>query len=154
MPIAMIVLAIVAHAVASAQRGERNVRVHSEALRAQHAGLERMTRELREATSFQYVSSQAVQFELYVRRTGTTRSIRYDCSSASRCSRLEGPPGGTPTGPVTLVDGLENPNVFSAEPDPLAARFVGIVARVRTAPNRPSITLRDGVQLRNLSSRF
>jgi Tfp pilus assembly protein PilW len=156
MPIAMIVLSMAMLAVATTVRNEQRSREHKEALRAQTIGLERLTRELREATSFRFLTSQLVEFNGWVRTGGTAeqRSIRYDCTSGSYCLRQEGPLNGAVSGNTRIIDALENPDVFQPEPDFANPRYVGIVARVRIADDRRLITLRDGVDLRNLTSRF
>jgi prepilin-type N-terminal cleavage/methylation domain-containing protein len=157
MPIALIVLTMAMLALAFAVRNEQSAREHSEALRAQQVGLERMTRELREATTFRFLTSQLVEFDGYVRSgggAGVLRKIRYDCSSGTSCIRQEGPVGGAVSGSRVIVDGLVNPDVFAPTPDFVNPRYVGIVARVRIAEDRRQITLRDGVELRNLTSRF
>jgi type II secretory pathway pseudopilin PulG len=156
MPIAIVVLSMAMVAVAITVRNEQRSREHVEALRSQQVGLEQLTRELREATSFRFLTSQLVEFDAYVRTTGTgtLRKIRYDCSSGTHCIRQEGPVGGTVSGSRIIIDALENPDVFEPEPDFVNPRYVGIVAQVRIAQDRRLITLRDGVDLRNLSSRF
>jgi type II secretory pathway pseudopilin PulG len=156
MPIAMIVLSLAMLAVATTVRNEQRTREHTEALRQQQVGLEQLTRELREATSFRFLTSQWVEFTAYVRTsgTGTLRQIRYDCRSGTHCLRQEGPVGGALSGNAIIIDALENPDVFEPEPDFVNPRYVGIVAQVRIAKDRRLITLRDGVDLRNLTSRF
>jgi type II secretory pathway pseudopilin PulG len=156
MPIAIVVLSMAMVAVAITVRNEQRSREHVEALRSQQVGLEQLTRELREATSFRFLTSQLVEFDAYVRTTGTgtLRKIRYDCSSGTHCIRQEGPVGGTVSGSRIIIDALENPDVFEPEPDFVNPRYVGVVARVRIADDRRLITLRDGVDLRNLTSRF
>jgi type II secretory pathway pseudopilin PulG len=156
MPIAIVVLSMAMLAVATTVRNEQRSREHVEALRSQQIGLEQLTRELREATSFRFLTSQLVEFDAYVRTTGTgtLRKIRYDCSSGTHCIRQEGPVGGTVSGNRIIIDALENPDVFEPEPDFVNPRYVGVVARVRIADDRRLITLRDGVDLRNLTSRF
>jgi len=156
MPIAMIVLTLAMYALATTVRNEQRARQHSEALRAQQVGLEQLTRELREATSFQFLTSQLVEFNAYVRSSGTAtlRKVRYDCTSGEHCLRQEGAPDGAVSGNRIIIDALENPDVFEPEPDFVNPRYVGVVARVRIADDRRLITLRDGVDLRNLTSRF
>jgi prepilin-type N-terminal cleavage/methylation domain-containing protein len=159
MPIALVVLSMAMLAIGVVVRNEQRAREHSEALRDQQIGLERMTRELREATSFRFLTSQLVEFDAYVRPgggAGTLRKIRYDCSSGTKCVREEGPIGGALAGSKVIIDALVNPDVFEPEPDFVNPRFVGVVARVRIAGDtkRHLITLRDGVELRNLGSRF
>lgn len=156
MPIALIVLTMAMLAVATTVRNEQTTREHTLALRDQQVGLEQLTRELREATSFRFLTSQLVEFDAYVRTNGVgaLRKVRYDCSSGTHCVRQEGPVGGTLSGNRIIIDALENPDVFEPEPDFVNPRYVGVVARVRISDDRRLITLRDGVDLRNLTSRF
>jgi type II secretory pathway pseudopilin PulG len=156
MPIAMIVLSLAMVSVATVVRNEQRSRDHKETLRAQQVGLEQLTRELREATSFTFLTSQLVEFNGWVRTGGTAvqRRIRYDCSSGTHCVRQEGPVNGAVSGNRILIDALENPDVFEPQPDFANPRYVGVVARVRIPGDRHLITMRDGVDLRNLTSRF
>jgi prepilin-type N-terminal cleavage/methylation domain-containing protein len=162
MPIALVVLSMAMLAIGVVVRNEQRAREHSETLREQQASLERMTRELREATSFEFITSQKVVFDAYVRPgggAGTLRRIEYDCTPTAphpHCVRKEGPVGGPVANPKTVIDWLVNNDVFEPEPDFVNPRFVGVVARVRIAGDdkRHLITLRDGVELRNLGSRF
>ena len=154
MPIALIVVFMALLVLDTAIPYELRTREHAQALRDQEVGLERMTRELREATSFTFLTSQKVEFDVHIRSAGGLRKIRYDCSSGDYCLRLEGPVGGTVSGGTRIVDALVNSDVFEPEPDFINPRYVGVVARVRISEDRRSITLRDGVDLRNLTSRF
>jgi prepilin-type N-terminal cleavage/methylation domain-containing protein len=154
MPIALLVLSMAMLAVTTAVRGELSSREHSEALRAQQVGLERITRELREATSFSFLDSQRVEFNAWSRAASGLRKVRFDCSSGTDCIRQEGPVGGTVSGSRVVIDALENPDVFEPAPDFINPRYVAVVAQVRIADDRRLITLRDGVELRNLGSRF
>jgi prepilin-type N-terminal cleavage/methylation domain-containing protein len=155
MPIALIVVFAVLLVLDTAVPSELRTRERAQALRDQEVGLERMTRELREATSFTFLTSQKVEFDLHIRSAGGLRKIQYDCSSGDHCLRLEGPVGGPLSATGTrIVDALVNPDVFEPEPDFVNPRYVGVVARVRLSDGRRPITLRDGVDLRNLTSRF
>jgi prepilin-type N-terminal cleavage/methylation domain-containing protein len=155
MPIALIVVFMALLVLDTAVPYEVRTRERAQALRDQEVGLERMTRELREATSFTFLTSQKVEFDVHMRAAGGLRKVQYDCSSGDHCLRLEGPVGGTvsPAGTV-IVDALVNPDVFEPEPDFVNPRYVGLVARVRISEDRRPITLRDGIDLRNLTSRF
>jgi prepilin-type N-terminal cleavage/methylation domain-containing protein len=156
MPLALIVIFAAYSALAQAERSQHESRTRAEGLRQQQVGLERMTREIRHATVFQFLTSQIVEFDGFVHSSGTTtvRRVRYDCSSGSYCVRREGPAGGpvAATG-VRLIEALVNPDVFDPEPNFLAPRYVGISASVRIADDKNLITLRDGVDLRNLTPR-
>jgi prepilin-type N-terminal cleavage/methylation domain-containing protein len=155
MPIGLIVVFMALLVLDTAVPYELRTREHAQALRDQEVGLERMTRELRDATSFTFLTSQKIEFDVHIRSAGGLRKVQYDCSSGDHCLRLEGPVGGTvsPAGAV-IVDALVNPDVFEPEPDFVNPRYVGLVARVRISDDRRLITLRDGIDLRNLTSRF
>jgi prepilin-type N-terminal cleavage/methylation domain-containing protein len=156
MPLALIVIFAAYGALAESQRSQNESRIRAEALRQQQVGLERMTRELRHATVFQFLTSQIVEFDGFVRSSGTTvvRRVRYDCSSGSHCMRHEGPSGGPvdATG-VQLIDALVNPDVFAPEPNFLNPRYVAVAATVQPPGDRRPIVLRDGIVLRNLAPR-
>ena len=157
MPIALLVVFAALLVLDTAVPYELRTREHAQALRDQEVGLERMTRELRQATSFTFLTSQKVEFDVHIRSAAPPglQSIRYDCSSGDHCLRLEGSVGGTVSPPGTvIVDALVNPDVFQPEPDFVNPRYLGVVARVRISEDRRPITLRDGVDLRNLTSRF
>jgi prepilin-type N-terminal cleavage/methylation domain-containing protein len=154
MPIALLVLSMAMLALATTVRNDQRTREHTDALRDQQVGLERMTRELREATSFTFLDSQRVEFTAWSRPANGLRRIGYTCSSGTHCVRREGPVGGTLSDSGIVIDALVNADVFDPEPDFVNPRYVGIVAQVRIAQDRRVITLRDGVELRNLTSRF
>jgi Tfp pilus assembly protein PilW len=156
MPIAMIVLTMALLSVATVVRNEQRQRDHKETLQAQQVGMEQLTRELREATTFTFLTSQIVEFNGWVRSSGTAvqRRIRYDCSSGTHCIRQEGPTNGAVSGERVLIDALENPDVFDPQPNFANPRYVSVIARVRIPGDRHLITLRDGIDLRNLTSRF
>lgn len=126
------------------------------ALSQQREGMERMTREIRQASSLTLTSSQVVDMDTYVRGASGNaelRRVRYDCSSAEVCRRQEGPVGGAlSANAVAIVGVVQNADVFDPEPD-LYPSFVAVAVRVRTKGTADSprrvVTLRDGVQLRN-----
>jgi type II secretory pathway pseudopilin PulG len=155
MPLALIVIFAAYGALSQAHRSQTETRIRAEGLRQQQVGLERMTRELRHATSFQYLTSQVVEFDAFVRGGGGSMlRIRYDCSAGTYCERRVGPAGGPVAGSGTrLIDALENPDVFDPEPNFLNPRYVSVTAAVRIAADRQRIVLRDGVDLRNLTPR-
>lgn len=125
------------------------------ALNQQRVGLERITREVRQATSFALVNSQVIEFTMYVPGSSPAqqRRVRYDCSQGDVCRRSSGPVGGafTSTG-VAIVSVVQNADVFDPQPD-LYPTYVSIALKVRAEGARDDpdrvITLRDGVDLRN-----
>ena len=119
-------------------------------------GLERMTREMRQAVDFTPVSSQILDAETYVRPTSggasVLRRVRYECKSGS-CVRYEGPAGGSLTsGPETVIPSVQNADVFFFEPDNVNPNFVDVKLEVTVTGASSPITLDGGFALRNEAS--
>ena len=141
---------------ASVQGNSRTTnRVHG--LAQQQLGIEKMTKELRQATTLTPVSSQVVDMDTYVTPSGggsaTPRLVRYDCSDGT-CNRWEGPAGGTTftSGPVQVITDVQNTNVFGMEPDSINPVFVAVAVQVSVSGQTNPIELTGGVALRNLAS--
>jgi type II secretory pathway pseudopilin PulG len=94
MPMAVALLGLVSQAFVTGSQDQRRLERRAAALYQAHNGLERMTREMRQANWVYFTSSQIVDLEAMVRRTTTSdavqRHVRYDCS-AGYCTRYEGP---------------------------------------------------------------
>lgn len=94
MPIAVALLGLVTQAFVTGAKDHRIVERRAAAVSAANTGLERMTRELRQANWVYFTSSQIVDVEAMVRPNATTpatvRHVRYDCSRGA-CWRHEGP---------------------------------------------------------------
>jgi type II secretory pathway pseudopilin PulG len=95
MPIAVMLLGLVVQGMGVAGLSQRDVERRTTALTQAQIGLERMTRELRQAQWLYFRSSSVVDLDSLVRAGATThgahRLVRYDCSGAA-CVRSEGPP--------------------------------------------------------------
>jgi hypothetical protein len=75
--------------------------------------------------------------------------VRYECVSGS-CVRYEGAPGGALTiGPETIIPGVQNPDVFFFEPDPVNPTFVAVKLEVTVGSASKPIVLDGGFALRN-----
>lgn len=153
--VAVVLLGIYAlYNVGAKSQTETNNRVRS--LVQQQSGMERISREMRQATSITPVSSQIIDGVTWVRPAAGTasvqRRVRFDCSSGT-CNRWEGAPGGAlTTGPVPIITGVLNADVFSLEPNSVDPTYVVTRVEVRvTGANNP-ITLDGGFALRNLQS--
>ena len=154
-PIALILLVatLTVHLSSSRQQERTDIRVRT--MIQQRQGLERMTRELRQATALTPSSSVAVEATIWSPPAGggqaVQRRIRYDCS-AGACDRLEGPVGGSLTpSPGGLVTGVVNADVFDFQPDLVNPDYVTITLEVAVRDAANPISLRDGVALRNLT---
>jgi type II secretory pathway pseudopilin PulG len=140
------------------QRSQRTTAERTISLRAQQVGLERMTREIRQAQTVLPLTLSKIEMDTYVRPGGgpaELRRVKYDCSSpaqpATRCQRYEGPAGvANPTGGAsTVVEGVANNDIFRAVGDAVDPHFLEIRLRVHVKWQSTPITLEDGVDLRN-----
>jgi hypothetical protein len=133
--------------------GQRRTHDRVTSILRQQNGLERMTREMRQAVSVTPVSSQVLDAETYVRPPGggdsVLRRVRYECLGGS-CVRWEGPSNGSLTsGPETVIPGIVNADVFFFEPDNVRPNFVAVKLEVGVKDASNPITLDGGFALRN-----
>jgi Tfp pilus assembly protein PilV len=153
--LAVVLLGIYAlYNVGAKSQQETNNRVRS--LVQQQSGLERISREMRQATAVTPVSSQILDATTWVRPLAGTasvqRRVRYDCSSGT-CNRWEGPPGGAlTTGPVPVITDVQNADIFSLEPNSVDPTYVVTRIEVKVKDANNPITLDGGFALRNLQS--
>jgi Tfp pilus assembly protein PilW len=134
-------------------KGQRQTNDRATSLLRQQNGLERMTREMRQAVSFTPVSAQILDAETYVRLPGddtsTRRRVRYQCQSGS-CVRYEGPANGSLTsGPETVIPSVLNADVFFFEPNSVNPNFVAVKLEIDVEGATNPVTLDGGFALRN-----
>jgi hypothetical protein len=134
-------------------KGQRQTRDRVASMQRQQNGLERLTREMRQAVSFTPVSAQVLDAETFVRPAdggpSVQRRVRYECLAGS-CVRYEGPSGGSLTsGPETVIPGVVNADVFFFEPDNVKPNFVSVKLEIRIKDASNPITLDGGFGLRN-----
>jgi hypothetical protein len=103
MPIAVLLLGVVVQMLGQAGLDQQDVERRTVSLDDGQIGLERMTRELRQATWLYFRSSSVVDLNVKVQQgptaSSTARLVRWDCSGDT-CERLEGPPVAYPPGAV------------------------------------------------------
>lgn len=111
MSISLALLSMVVRSLGQAGTDQRDVERRSQALINGQIGLERMTRELRQATWVYFRSSSVVDINVRVRAaaagSGVFRLVRHDCSGET-CLRSEGPatiypPPASPSFDVTQI---------------------------------------------------
>ena len=131
MPIGVLLLLVSMAAFENAGRSQRDVEQRSHAVMEATAAMERMTRELRQASWVFFRSSQVLEADTVVRVSGTAvrRYVRYECTGrgtdrlgtdiGGACERFEGdpvsypPPAGSPaTSTGVVVEGFEGLDVF------------------------------------------
>ena len=137
-------------------RSQGQAYVRTSTMQRSQNAIERVTREMRQATAFTPVSSQILDATTYVRPTGgdtsASRRVRYECTSGS-CKRWEGPAGGAlDTGPETVIWGLQNADVFFFSPDSVNPTFVSMKVEVAVKGATNPVVLDGGFELRNLEA--
>ena len=137
--------------VASHSQARTNDKAQS--LIQQQVGFERMSRELRQATSITPVSSEALDVTTWVRPSNADRSVkrrvRYECASGS-CRRWEGPENGSLTsGPVSMITNVLNPDVFILEPDSVNPTYVAFRVEASVKGSTKPLVFDGGFALRN-----
>ena len=165
MPFAVLMGIIAMNMFGEAAQSQRDIETRSHGVMEAEVGLERMTRELRQATWVFVRSSLVIDMDTFVRASGSNaavhRLVRYDCSTRSvratgsvtvdeggRCLRYEGPPVAWPppaTAPVTLtgtlIERFDGTDVFTAHRvDPATGQTVA--ASLNAPPgdaNAPSL---------------
>jgi prepilin-type N-terminal cleavage/methylation domain-containing protein len=120
--------------------------------------MDRVTRELRQGATVLEATTGHLRLITYVSSetcggvaASTARScmVTYDCA-AGTCTRIESDAEGTTSGPPTVeTTGLSVDPVFTYLPSAASARYVGITFEFPAADGDDSITLSDGVTLRN-----
>jgi type II secretory pathway pseudopilin PulG len=152
-PIALILLTATLTLQLASGREQERTNDRAQSLLQQRQGLERMTRELRQATSITPTSSVAVDAVVWLRPPGggesEQRQVRYDCSGQA-CVRREGPVGSSLGASVVVVADVLNADVFDFQPDLVNPTYVTITLEVRVKTATNPISLHDGVALRNL----
>jgi hypothetical protein len=114
-------------------------------------GLERMTREMRQAVTFTPVSSQVLDAVTYVRPASgvsVQRHVRYECLDGA-CTRYEGAVGGALGAGEVVISGLQNPDVFFFSPDSVNPTYVSVKLEVSVTAAKNPLVLDGGFALRN-----
>jgi type II secretory pathway pseudopilin PulG len=161
----MAVLAIALPVVVQSMQTEPRISNRAAKISEARVLVERVARELRQGSVVETASSNTISFRTYVRRTacggGTLPTastpailcrVTYACSGGI-CTRLEqnsnGTGGGTPT---RMVEGLLSNAVFTYLPNASAPSYVEVRFEMPAENGNDSITLEDGIDLRNAPS--
>ena len=119
------------------------------------ARLERLTREVRNATAVRIVSSTQLDLHTPLRQgaaSSTLRRVVYTCTSGV-CRRDHGPvEGGLSGSPAPVLTGVLNPDVFSGTPGDHNPSYVAVKLRVASGPDSSQpVEFQDGVSVRRFS---
>lgn len=120
--------------------------------------MERITRELRQGATVPVATPSQLALVTFVNSAScggvpgsAARSclVTYSCTSGT-CTRTEANPDGTGAAmPTTVITGLASDSVFSYSPNAADVRYVGVRLELEARDGDDSITLADGVAIRN-----
>jgi hypothetical protein len=135
-----------------ASKSQQRTGNRAQGLIQQQIGFERMSRELRQATTVTPISSQAIDVTTWVRPFNQDRSVkrrvRYEC--ATSCQRWEGPENGSLTsGPVPVISNVQNPDIFNLMPNTINPTYVAFRVEASVRGAAKPIVFDGGFALRN-----
>jgi prepilin-type N-terminal cleavage/methylation domain-containing protein len=156
--IGLLVVGVGTTVFSAALRSQPGLNTRSNAISQARFAMERLTRELRQGATVYASSANQLAFITYVNSAtcGGAKSstaiqcrVTYTCTTMG-CSRVEAKPDGTAPGPaVTVVTGLQNPNVFSYSPNSTSPTYIGATFSFAGQNGDDAITVSDGAALRN-----
>lgn len=160
-PMMLVVLSAVLNLYQTAARSHSRTYDRAHGLAQQRIGLERMSRELRQAGLVRYNNSHAIEVQTCNpgAACATKRWVRYECGLGKVCVRSQAPDAGGAPGLYTVtgsvVTGLVpggNFDVFHLTPDNVNPNHVTMTLRTQIKGFRNPIVLQDGVTLRNMTT--
>ena len=144
----------------SASKSEPNTSMRSTQIRDGRVALDRMTRELRQATRVVTHSPTYLAVDTYVNTNcnggsaseATLCRVIYQCGEGT-CTRTLRATNNSGSAPSTIVvSGLSDDNVFQVPVGSSSPSYVGITLTFAKRDGGESVTLSDGVALRNLDA--
>jgi Tfp pilus assembly protein PilW len=142
----------------SSLRSEPRIQERTAEIQQARVLMERITRELRQGATVLSATNGHLELITYVASetcggvaapTALSCRVTYDCQEGT-CTRVESNANGTSAGPATIeTEGLSADPVFSYLPSAASARYVSLTFEFPAANGDDSITLNDGVTLRN-----
>lgn len=137
-------------------RSEPRIAERTADIQAARVSMEKLTRELREGSTITTATSNQLSLVTNV-NSGTCGDgapevpvcqVTYSCS-ASECTRSEVNPNGGVASTQTFVRGISTTSVFTYSPSSSAPTYVGVKLEFPATGGDDSITLTDGVSMRN-----
>ena len=156
--VALIVAAAGMTVVMIAVRSEPKVSERAAQIQQGRTMIERISRELRQGESVSSPSASGLTMLTYVASascggapssTAILCRVTYACGSTG-CTRTERNPNGSGSAPSEqVVSGILGPSVFSYQPSASAPEYVGLALSYPGEDGEETVTLADGVALRN-----
>jgi Tfp pilus assembly protein PilW len=157
--IGLVVLGAAVAVFATAARSHPRVSERAGDIQRARATIEQITRELRQGSLVTNASASQLSILTYVDKAscgGATATSAIQCQvnyvcTAGACSRSERNPDGTGSAAaVQVVSGLAGTEVFSYSPSSAAPGYVQVELSFPAEGDEDSVTLNDGVALRNM----
>jgi len=154
--LSMIVIAVGVTLFTAGIKSQARINSQAAAIQDARTTMERLTREVRQATTVPSATGSQLAIVTYVddASCGSTTPVcrvTYSCVTSGKCTRTVARPDGSSPGPsTTVVEGLSSTNVFTyTPPTPTAPASVGITLKFPAEGGSSAITLTDGATLRN-----
>jgi Tfp pilus assembly protein PilW len=159
--VAMVVLGAAVMGFTATAHQEPRVDTAANAIAQARATVERIVRELRQASGVvpgTTPTASQLSIVTYVHSTcagagsttATQCSVTYSCASGVCTRRVALLTGASPGPAVQVVSGLSSSNVFSCSPSCSAPTYIGVTLAFPDQTGGNAITLSDGADLRNL----
>lgn len=157
----LVIVAAAMGLLVTSDRSQPRISDRASALQQGRVLTERITRELRQGVGVPTTpTASTLSILTYVGhsacgsdQSGAARQcqVTYSCATSGVCTRTERNPDGTGTAPaVQVAEGLRSNAVFSYQPTTQSPSFVGIRLEYPADSGEESVTLDDGVALRNV----
>ena len=157
----LLVLGVGVALMTTGLRNEPRVVEKAGEIQQARVAMERLTREIRQGDSVISATETDLSLITHVNSAtcgGATSSqsmlcrVTYSCA-AEACTRIESNPDGTgATAPVIVVSGITSSSVFSYTPTAADPSYIGLSLLFPADDGGDSITLTDGVTMRNVSA--
>jgi prepilin-type N-terminal cleavage/methylation domain-containing protein len=162
MVLTLIVFSTTLDVISVAFRRQSESGQRAQATQLGSAILERMTREIRQASQATVENATGAaatpggRLDVLVPSSGgtsTTQHVVYDCTSANQCTRAYGPVGGSLSSPTPIIGQVVNGNtVFNGSPGASNPTFIWLTLDESLgAPLSNPVELQSGVALRDLT---
>lgn len=157
MTLTLVITSLSLNLLGTAVGGHERAVARADTVAQVQEGVARLMRDLHQVTSFNFLSDQVVDVDIRKSPTSSTLvQVRYDCSQGAACRRYEAetlpPVGGSMDGipGVVLAEGVVDPRVFTANPDAVNPRWVGVRLELAIEGAEQPVVITDGTSMPNV----
>lgn len=159
MTLTLVLVSLSLTLLGNAARGHERTVARADTVAQVQEGVARLMRDLHQVTSFNFLSDQVVDVGIRQSPTSSTMvHVRYDCSQGAACRRYQAAPGQTlppvgeamPVPGLVLAEDIVNPKVFTANPDAIDPRWVGVRLELAIEGASQPVVITDGTSMPNV----